>query len=161
MAIADMFLQVTGVTGECLDPQMKGQMELTSWTWGLDAPFDTFTGLRAGKTTMTDVRTVRKVDRATPTLMSFQANNTPVSTATLTVRKSGTSPLVYFTLKMERVVIGSVHVGNEGPEVIERMSLRAQTMTVTYTPQSSAGAVGGGAVTFTLDWNKPTAGSDS
>jgi type VI secretion system secreted protein Hcp len=159
MAIADMFLQVTGVTGDTADPQMKGQLEVASWSWGLDARFDSYSGLRAGKSTMTDMTIVRKADRATPTLMLFQYGNTSIATATLSIRKAGTTPLVYFTLKMERVLVGSIHVGNEGPDIIERMSLRFQKMTVSYTPQSSTGAVGGGTVTAGMDWNAPTDGS--
>ena len=38
MAVADMFLKVAGVTGECQDPDHKGEIEVMSWSWGLDAP---------------------------------------------------------------------------------------------------------------------------
>ena len=37
MAIADMFLKLAGVTGEAKDADHKGEIEVVSWSWGLQA----------------------------------------------------------------------------------------------------------------------------
>jgi type VI secretion system secreted protein Hcp len=152
MSIADMFLKVAGVTGECSDAELKGQIDVVSWSWGMESPIDEFTGAAAGRSKVGEIRVVKRVDKSSTTLMNFQINNKIVDTVTLTVRKAGKTPLTYVTIDMKMVRITSLHVGSEGAELVERLSLRARTLTVTYTPQGDTGAVGGGSTTFDWAW---------
>ncbi len=153
MSIADMFLKMAGVTGESSDADMKGQMDIVSWNWGMESPTDQYTGQAAGRVRVGEVHVVKRVDRASPTLMTFQVNNKEIDSATLIVRKAGTTPLTYVQVDMRKVRIVSLQVATEGVELIERMALRATAITVTYTPQGITGAVGGGANIFDWAWN--------
>jgi type VI secretion system secreted protein Hcp len=153
MSIADMFLKVAGVTGETSDADMKGQIDVVSWSWGMETPTDAFTGAAEGHSRVGEVRVVKRVDKSSPTLMTFQGNNKIVDTVTLTVRKAGKTPLTYFTIDMKMARITSLQVAVEGSELVERLALRCRALTVTYTPQGDTGAVGGGTTTFDWLWN--------
>ena len=157
MSIADMFLKVAGVTGETSDADMKGQIDIVSWSWGMETPLDDFTGAPAGRAKVGEIRIVKRVDRASTTLMSYQTNNKVVDTATLSVRKTGKTALTYVTIDMKQVRVTSLQVTSEGTELFERLSLRARALTVTYTPQGDTGAVGGGSTTFDWAWTAPAA----
>ena len=150
MAIADMFLKVAGVTGEAADSGHKGEIEVLSWSWGQEAP-TAQGGLATGRAAMSELSIVKRVDASTPTLMTFLQTHKAVASATLTVRKAGTTPLTYFTLDLTNVRITALVTDSQGPELVDRVRLGFQKITVTYTPQSTTGAKGGGDIVFTAD----------
>ena len=148
MAIADMFLKMEGVTGEAADTAHKGEIEVTSWMWGLQAPTDVATGKASGRRRLSELQIVKKVDRSSPTLMDFLKTNKPVKTAKLTVRKAGKTPLEYFTIELKEARVASVKVESMETELVERVNLGFVEVTVTYIQQDSTGAKGGGDVVF-------------
>jgi len=150
VAIADMFLKLTGVTGEATDADHAGEIEVVSWTWGLTAP-TTLTGEAKGRTALSELQVVKRVDQSTPTLMQLLRNHKVTPSATLTVRKAGTTPLTYFALTLEQVRVTAVTTTSEATELVERVSLGFAKIKVVYTPQSATGAKGGGDVTFEAD----------
>ena len=89
MAIADMFLKIQGVTGEAGDKQHKGEIEVVSWSWGMQASTSAAPGQASGKATMRELQVVKRVDQSSPTLMKYLRNHKLVQDATLTVRKAG------------------------------------------------------------------------
>lgn len=150
--IADMFLKLAGVTGEVQDADHKGEIQVVGWSWGLAAPAAAVTGQATGKGTMSELVVVKKVDQATPTLMLYLRNHKPVPTAKLTVRKAGTTPLEYFRIELEQVRITGLTTDTQDTELIEKLKLAFQKVTVTYlSQQSGTGAKGGGDVVFTAD----------
>ena len=150
--IADMFLKLAGVTGEALDADHKGEIEVVGWSWGLSAPTAAVTGQATGKAAMSELVIVKRVDQATPTLMQYLRHHKPVATAKLTVRKAGTTPLEYFRIELEQVRITGLTTDTQETELIEQLKLGFQKVTVTYIPQQSGtGAKGGGDVVFTAD----------
>jgi type VI secretion system secreted protein Hcp len=153
MSIADMFLKVAGVTGESSDADMKGQIDVVSWSWGMESPIDSFTGAPAGRTRVGEIHVTKRVDKASTTLMTFQGNNKEVDSASLIVRKAGKTPLTYFQIDMQYVRITSLQISSEGSELTERLVLRARHLTFTYTPQSALGAVGGGSTSWDWTWD--------
>lgn len=148
MAIADMFLKLQGVTGEASDAEHKGQIDVVSWSWGLSTSTDAHTGLARGRTSFDELQIVKRVDQATPTLMSFLKNNKLVDTGKLIVRKAGTTPLEYFTIELHKVRITSIKTESEDAELLERVNLGFNRIVVSYTLQDSTGAKGGGANVF-------------
>jgi type VI secretion system secreted protein Hcp len=78
--------------------------------------------------------------------MSVMASNEVLSTAVLTVRKSGgMDPLPYLTVTLGKARITdytlSSELSDEGaPVVMESLSLTFQTVTIDYTQQSETGA---------------------
>ena len=149
-----MFLKMDGVTGEATDSAHKGEIEVVSWSWGLRAPADLVSGRATGATTLTELNVVKRVDRASPTLMNFVRNHKPIGTVVLTVRKAGTSPFEYLKIELGSVRVTSLDievVRTDEPEVIERIKLGFAKVTVSYTPQGESGGAGGGTNVFQAD----------
>lgn len=154
--IADMFLKLAGVTGEAQDADHKGEIQVVAWSWGLSAP-TAVTGQATGKAALSELLITKRVDQATPTLMQYLKHHKPVPTARLTVRKAGTTPLEYFRIELEQVRITGLTTDSQESELIERLKLGFQKVTVTYIPQQSGtGAKGGGDVVFTADAHAAT-----
>ena len=145
MAIADMFLKLPSVTGEAGDADHKGEIEVVSWSWGMQTPPSVATGQASGRTSFGELLVVKRVDLATPTLMGCLRNNKLLDSGTLTVRKAGKTPLTYFTIELTKVRVTSIKTESENFELVERVSLGFNKVKVTYTPQdASTGAKGGG-----------------
>jgi type VI secretion system secreted protein Hcp len=155
----DIFLKVTNpdVTGEATDSEFKGQIEVVSWSWGIQGSRDVATGKASSKFKVTELRVVKRIDRSSPTLMSMVKNNKPADAAVLTMRKAGGTQLPFFKVEMKKVRVTAVNlqsinsVTDPNPEMIEQVELGFDKVTVTYTPQSETGAKGGGDVTFEAD----------
>ncbi len=146
-----MFLNVRGVTGEAVDPEHTGEIEVVSWSWGMQAPGEPMAGRASGKTTFGELIVVKGVDQSTPTLMSFLRSNKLVADATLTVRKAGKTPLDYLKIELQNVRVASLKVESEGVALRERLSLGFSRVRVAYTPQADSGAKGGGDNVFEAD----------
>jgi type VI secretion system secreted protein Hcp len=143
-----MFLKVEGVTGESSDADHKGEIDVVSWSWGLQASLDASTGQASGRRRLSELQIVKRVDRSSPTLMDFVKTNKPVKNVTLTVRKAGKTPLKYFTIELKDARVTSVKTESVDAELVERVSLGFVEITVTYIQQDSTGAKGGGDITF-------------
>lgn len=148
MAIADMFLKVEGVTGEANDADHKGEIDVDSWNWSLQASISAATGQATGKARLSELQVVKKVDQSSPTLMNFLKTNKVAKTAKLTIRKAGKAPLEYYTIELEDVRITAVKTESEDAELVERVNLGFAKVKISYTPQDSTGARGGGANVF-------------
>lgn len=147
-----MFLKVEGVTGESGDADHKGEIDVVSWSWGLQAPSDVATGLASGRRRLSELQITKKVDRATPVLMQYLSRNTKAKTAVLTVRKAGKTPLTYFKISMKEVRVASVKTESVDAELMDRVNFTFAEVTITYTPQDASGAKGGGDVEFSDTW---------
>ena len=152
MAVADMFLKLTGVTGEAQDSDHKGEIQVVSWSWGLQAPAGMGGSVAtAGRTALEELIVTKRVDRSTPTLMQFVRNHKVVSSALLTVRKAGSTPLEYLRVELSNVRITSIRTHSDSADLTEEIHLGGTKIKVVYTPQSSQGGKGGGEVTFEAD----------
>jgi type VI secretion system secreted protein Hcp len=146
-----MFLKMQGVTGEASDTDHKGEIEVLSWSWGMQAPASVAAGQAAGKATISELQVVKRVDQSSPTLMNFLRGNKLVAQAQLTVRKAGEKPLEYFKIELENVRVTSLTTQSQDSELVERVSLGFVKVRVSYIPQASTGARGGGANVFEAD----------
>jgi type VI secretion system secreted protein Hcp len=149
MSIGDMFLKVQGVTGEASDADHKGEIDIVSWSWGMYGQSEG--GLTSSKARYNDLQITKRVDRSSVTLMQYLRNHKIVDQAVLTVRKAGTTPLEYLKVELNKVRVRSLETHTDANEVMERIALGFASFTVIYVPQSSTGAMGGGALTFTAD----------
>jgi type VI secretion system secreted protein Hcp len=155
MSTADMFLKMQGVTGEANDAGHKGEIEVVSWSWGIDGMYrGGYTGGfgdPTSKARFKDLLITKRIDKASVTLMNYVRNHKVVDQAVLTVRKAGTNPLEYFKVELGKVIVRSLDTQSTGAEVVETISLGFSSFAATYVPQSATGAMGGGAVTFSAD----------
>ena len=90
MAQRDIFLRIEGsrqglLRGESQDKSHPGEIDVISWSWGMDSPGDAF-GLPTGRTNVELLRVAKRVDSASTALMSALRANEPIRKAVLTVR---------------------------------------------------------------------------
>lgn len=160
MARSDMFLKLTGartgeITGESNDKNFPNQIDVVDWSWGMTAP-TAVGGQRTGRVQMRELRVVKEADRASTALMSVMNTNETINTAVLSVRKAtGSVPLPYFVVKLEKARIVSYEVqsgvsSSGSPALIEHIAFAFKKITIDYTLQSTTGASQGGS-SFTGD----------
>lgn len=157
--LVDMFLKLENpdVTGEATDADHKDQIDVVSWSWGIQGSTDVSTGRAAAKPKLTELRIVKRIDRSSPVLMQLVKNNKIADRATLTLRKAGSKQLTFFKIELKKVRVTAVNVESANAaaapstEIVERVNLGFEHVTITYTPQGSTGAKGGGDVTFEAD----------
>jgi type VI secretion system secreted protein Hcp len=144
MAIADMFLKVQGVSGESADAEHKGEIEVVSWSWGMQASTSAARGSAgSGRGTLSELEVVKHVDQSSPTLMFFLRSNKLIKQARLTVRKAGQTPLEYLTIDLENVRLTSLRVESQNTDLVERVHLGFSKVRVSYVPQDAKGSRGG------------------
>lgn len=153
----DMFLDIEGeIGGESQDAKHKGEIDVLAWSWGMSqsGSFHTGGGGGSGKANFQDISVTKWIDKSSAILMLYCANGDHFAKATLTVRKSGKTPLEYLVIKMKDVLVTSVSTGGSGGEdkLTENVSLNFREVKVEYKEQKKDGS-GEAAKTFT--WNIP------
>ncbi len=161
MAIRDMFLKLDGakqgpIRGEASDPQHTGEIDIDSWSWGMDSPADAF-GHAVARTSFEQLRIVKRVDSATTALMSALRNNELIKKAVLTVRKAGgAESLAYLIVTIEKGRLTHHRLGGgagaDSTLLSEEFTLSFQKIAVEYVPQGKTGG-GRGTLTFETEIN--------
>lgn len=106
----DIFLKLTGITGESQDASHRDEIEVLDWEWEItqQSTMHAGSGGGAGKATVSDLTFDHYVDRASPNLLKYCLTGKHIDTATLVVRKAGGSPLEYLTITMGDVIVTKV-----------------------------------------------------
>jgi type VI secretion system secreted protein Hcp len=152
----DMFLMVKGgkagvIKGESQDQNHKGEIDVLSWSWGIQARSTLGGGTASGKSGMQDLKIVKRIDSASTALMQALRTNEPIQKAVLTLRKAGKSQLEFLKITIERGRVVSLTIGGGdeqgGHGVVENVTFSFNQITVEYTPQGADGQ-GMGAMEF-------------
>jgi type VI secretion system secreted protein Hcp len=155
-----MFLAVKGsksgkINGEAQDSKHKDEIEVLSWSWGMQGKPSLGGGTASGKATMRELRITKKVDKASTALMAALRTNELITEATLILRKIGKSPLEYLKIKIEngRVMSLDVDAGDASgsPSLQEKVAFSFNKISIEYTPQGQDG-MPQGATTFQDEW---------
>jgi type VI secretion system secreted protein Hcp len=149
--LGDMFLKVTSekfglIKGEAQDDVHGGEIEVLSWSWGMEAN-PGFAGSQPNKrATVRDLKIIKRVDRASTPLMNALRYNEKITEALLTLRKAGGKQVEFLTIKIEdgRVSELSVDAETGGLELVERIRFSFNKITVEYRPQGPDGQLQGG-----------------
>jgi type VI secretion system secreted protein Hcp len=158
----DMFFKVKGakhgqINGEAQDDKHKGEIEVLSWSWGMQGKPSLGGGSASGKATMRELRIVKKVDKASTALMSALRTNEVIKEGILTLRKTGTSKVEYFKITIQdgRVMALDVEAGDDSGSatLLERVSFTFNKISIEYTPQGGDG-MPGGTTTFEDQWGE-------
>jgi type VI secretion system secreted protein Hcp len=159
----DMFLMVKGakhglIKGESQDDQHKGEIDVVSWSWGMQAKPSLGAGTASGKATINDLRIVKRVDSASTALMLALRTNEAIQKAVLTLRKAGKGQIEYLkvTIEQGRVIsltIDTVEKATGTPDILERVSFSFNKIEVEYVPQGKDGLPQGG-MTFADQWSE-------
>lgn len=164
--IGDMFLMIKGaqhgvIKGESQDVQHKDEIEVLSWSWGMQGKASLGGGTATGKATMHDLKIVKRVDSASTALMLALRTNEPITKAVLTLRKAGKTQLEYMkvTIEQGRVMSLTIDGGDSdgtnapgGAGEIERVTFSFNKIEVEYVPQGKDGLPKGG-MTFSDQWS--------
>ena len=153
----DIFLKLTGISGEAQDATHKDEVEVLSWTWKIsqESSVHAGSGGGAGKATVSDLTFDHYMDRASPNLLKYCLTGKHIDTATLVVRKAGGTPLEYLTITMGDVIVTKV-----SPELNYNMSRPREEISLSfarvrqeYVIQNQQGG-SGGTVTASFDIQK-------
>lgn len=157
----DMFLMVKGakhglIKGESQDADHKGEIEVLSWSWGMQGRPHLGGGGATGKATINDLKIVKRLDSASTALMLALRTNEQIQKAVLTLRKAGKGQLEYckVTIEQGRVTSLTVEAGDTSgsPEVLEKVSFSFNKIEVEYVPQGKDGLPQGG-MTYADQWS--------
>jgi type VI secretion system secreted protein Hcp len=149
MALGDMFLKIEtqrqgAIKGEAFDEKHQNEIDVVSWAWGMRAQTAMAGAGGGSKATLDELEIVKRVDSASTGLMAAMRNNDAIKAATLTVRKAGGTPFEYFRILVQKGRITAISVEVVGTELIERLTLSFQRISVEYTPQGADGLARGG-----------------
>ncbi|HPE72176.1 MAG TPA: type VI secretion system tube protein Hcp [Candidatus Competibacter sp.] len=145
--MADAFLKIGDVKGECKDHEFKEWIEVLSWSWGASqmGTAGHGTGLGASKVQMQDFSYTMHFCAASPELLLSCCSGHHYPEATLVMRKptgkdGGQKKFLEF--KFKDVIVSSYQTGgSDGAGLpIESLSLNFTNMTQEYFTQDEKGA---------------------
>ena len=152
----DMFMKIGEIKGESADGVHAGEIDVSTWNWGMSQSGSTHvgTGAGAGKVSVNDLTFTKNVDSASPTLMQACCAGKHYATGTFTIRKAGDKPLEYFVMNLYDVLIANVTQGGTGSDdrQTETVTLNFGQFEVNYTSQNKQGGPG---PTYPMSWNIP------
>ncbi|MCK5869748.1 MAG: type VI secretion system tube protein Hcp [Methyloprofundus sp.] len=151
----DQFIKIGDIKGESQDDKHKDEIDVLSWSWGMNQSGNTHIGggSGAGKVSVQDISITKYVDKATPLLMQACCSGKHYDEATLTVRKAGDKPVEYVIIKVKDLIITSVSSGGSGGEdrLTENVTLNFGEVKYDYQAQGKDGSKDGGAIKFGWD----------
>ena len=141
----DMFLKLDGIDGESQDAAHKGEIEIFSFSWGVNqtvAVGGGTGGAGAGKASFQDLHFEASLSKATPKLMIACASGQHISDGTLTVRKAGDSPVEFLKIKIADVFVSSIQSAGAQEDVpTDSFSLNFAKIEIDYSEQSPTGVL--------------------
>ena len=149
----DIFLMIKGarsgvIKGEAQDSAHAHEIDIVSWTWGMQARATLGGGSASGKPTVHELRVVKRVDSASTALMSALRSNELIAKAVLTQRKAGKGQLEFLkvTIEQGRVTGLTIEAGDRSgsPDLFEQVSFSFNKISVEYVPQGIDGQAMGG-----------------
>ena len=158
----DIFLSVKGaksglIKGEANDDVHAGEIDILSWSWGMQAQVSLGGGQATGKAITRELKVVKRVDSASTALMAALRTNEMITKAVLTMRKAGKSPLEFLKITIEqgRVTGLTIDAGDEEgrPDIVEHVAFSFNKITVEYVPQGKDGQARGSTM-FTDQWEQ-------
>lgn len=155
----DMYLKLDGIKGESQDSKHKDEIDVLSWSWGVQqsGTMHTGGGGGSGKASFSDMSITKYVDSASPNLIKVCSTGEHVKEALLVVRKAGKDQQEYLKYILTDCLISSVSTGGSGGEdrLTENISINFAKFKVEYRPQNKDGTLGGVLpFTYSIEKNK-------
>ena len=143
---SDIFAKIGDVKGESLDDKHKDEIEVLSYSWGVNNSGSMAHGGGGGegKATFHDMSFTHKIDKSSPILMQACANGSHFKDATITHRKAGKGQHEYLVVKLNDVIITSVTHSGSGETHdahMENVSIAFAKVHVEYKPQKADGSL--------------------
>jgi type VI secretion system secreted protein Hcp len=145
----DAFAKIGDIKGESQDEKHKEEIELLSWSWGVNqsGTIASGGGGGAGKVSFADFQFSHYVDKASPNLMKVCATGEHIKEATITQRKAGKGQQEYLIIKMNDILVTGVHpqgANHDSGLVLEQVTLQASKVDLEYKPQKADGSLDAG-----------------
>lgn len=147
----DIFLSVRGarsgvIKGECQDQAHANEIDVVSWSWGMQARPALGGGGATGKAIVHELKIVKRVDSASTPLMSALRSNEMISKAVLTQRKAGKAQLEFLKITIEQGRVTGLTIEADqagGTDLFEHLSFSFNKISVEYVPQGADGQARG------------------
>jgi type VI secretion system secreted protein Hcp len=128
--VAHAFLKLTGVTGSSTDPQHKGQIDVRSFSWGLQTTGgNSGSGGGAGKSSFQDLHFTKNHDHASAALFKAAGSGQHYQSATFSVVQNGQETIRY---KLIDVTVRSFATSDGFFAVNENVSLAPKQVQLTF-----------------------------
>ena len=145
---SDIFAKIGDIKGESLDSKHKDEIEVLSWSWGVQQSGTMAHGGGGGegKASFNDFNFTHHVDKASPVLLKACATGEHIKEATFTVRKAGKGQQEFLIIKMNDIIVTSVAVSGSGDTAAtaESVALRFGKVDLEYRPQKADGSLDAG-----------------
>jgi type VI secretion system secreted protein Hcp len=141
---SDYFLRIDGIPGDSSDARHQGEIEVVSWSFGVELPDggpSGSSGVRTGKPAIQAFQFTAWQGSASPMLFLACAQNRHIREATLTARKKGGAPSDYLVIKLSDVVVTSYRTGS-ADDATDAVSLEFATIEYEYRGQKADGTLG-------------------
>ena len=149
----DAFLKINGVPGESSDAKHKDQIEILSYSWGVDQPqtnsASSHGSLSAERANFHPFVVVKAIDKASPKLAVGCAGGDHYTEAILEICRAGGDKQPYMEYKMTDVMVTSYRPGGTGGGEalpLEEVSFSYGKIEWKYTQTKVAGGQGSGNV---------------
>ena len=109
----DAFLKIEGIDGESTDKAHPGEIEISSFSWGVanTGGASSGGGGGAGKAVAQDFHFSSAVSKASPNLMLACATGRHFNKATLSCRKAGGGQFEFLKIRLDDCLISSYQTG--------------------------------------------------
>ena len=145
---ADIFAKIGDIKGESLDSKHKDEVEILSWSWGVQQSGTMAHGGGGGqgKASFNDFHFTHHVDKASPVLLKMCATGEHIKEATITVRKAGKGQQEFLIIKMNDILITGVAPSGAGDAAgtAEHVALQFAKVDLEYKPQKPDGSLDAG-----------------
>ena len=143
---SDIFAKIGDIKGESLDSKHKDEVEVLSWSWGVQQSGTMAHGGGGGegKASFNDFNFTHHIDKASPVLLKACATGEHIKEATITVRKAGKGQQEFLIIKMNDVIVTSVTHGGSNDGHQENVSIAFAKVNVEYKPQKADGSLDAG-----------------
>lgn len=144
-----IFIKMDGITGESRDAKHKGEIDVLSWSWGVEnltSEAGGGAGGAAGKSSSYDLNFSHSIDLASPSLIKACASGRHLKEAVVTVQKAGPEPQQFLVIKLKDVIVKSVEtdVDTLQNSVAENVAISFSRIEFVYTEQKPDGRPGSG-----------------
>jgi type VI secretion system secreted protein Hcp len=145
---SDIFAKIGDIKGESLDDKHKGEIEVLSWSWGVQQSGTMAHGGGGGegKASFNDFNFTHHIDKASPVLLKACATGEHIKEATITVRKAGKGQQEFLVIKMNDIIITGVAPSGagDGAATAEHVALQFAKVDLEYKPQKADGSLDAG-----------------
>lgn len=149
----DTHIKFDGVDGESTHDGHKGEIDVSSWSWGVSNHSSSAAGGGSGKGKAVphEFMFTHNYDKASPVLKKHCASGKHFKEVVLTSSKAGEGQLDFLKKTFKEVFITSISIGgSSGGDIHEAVTFSFTDIELEYKPQDGKGGLGG-AVKFGWD----------